>query len=86
MKLDKTTFLNYCFNANGCIKILGRKYQLYSDYERAFMVKESFWDIGCVLYYQPRSPFMQLIVLFSGISNAINLMMEMEPVIIYRVI
>lgn len=46
------------------------------DYERAYMVKELVGDIGCVLCYQPRSPFMQLIVLFSGISNVVNLMME----------
>lgn len=46
------------------------------DYEHAHEVKELLGGQGAILCYQPRSPLMQLIVLYAGIFNTINLMMD----------
>ena len=46
------------------------------DYHQAFIVKATVGEQGCVLCYQPRSPLMQLIVLFAGITNTVNIMMD----------
>lgn len=47
-----------------------------ADYEQAFMVKELVGGQGCVLCYQPRSPLMRFMILYAGVTNTVNLMMD----------
>jgi len=46
------------------------------DYDRAILAKDIIGNQGCVVCYQPKSPLMQFMILFAGITNTVNLMME----------
>jgi len=45
------------------------------NYKQAYMVKDVVGDIGFTLCYLPRSPLMQFIVEYAGITNTVNIMM-----------
>ncbi len=55
------------------------------DYEKALKVKEEISDIGLNVCYQPRSPLVRLMIMYIGVNNTINFMMDYKK-LFYEVI